>query len=286
MMSGSRRSASATPTRYRSGARTSTRGRGGTRARLRRALPADLALLPRLLRGGLPCTLLRDMQLVLTRALERRAAAFPARARHVLVRSRHGEASSTRRRVCPARRRRRRAGLGRRQPHAAVRGGYAGTYGYACIAIPPVKYEAHGIQTLKGTDQESCSLRYTWNVPPACGHRIRLTCAPRERPGRSRRAGAPRVAVDLDESTRPGVARRGAGSPAARVRTTQVSAHRPARARSRPRTRSAPVSSRSRALRSPRSRRASRRLRGTSGRGGSAPSPRRPQARSAPTAGM
>ena len=43
--------------------------------------------------------------------------------------------------------------------------GYEGTYEYSCIAIPPTKYEAYGIQVLNGTDQDMLSLRYTRNEP-------------------------------------------------------------------------------------------------------------------------
>ena len=37
--------------------------------------------------------------------------------------------------------------------------GYSGTCEYSCIAIPPTKYEAHGIHTWKGYDQDIVSLR-------------------------------------------------------------------------------------------------------------------------------
>ena len=44
----------------------------------------------------------------------------------------------------------------RTQPWEA---GYDGTSGYSCVAMPPRKYAAHGIQTENGTDQDMRSLR-------------------------------------------------------------------------------------------------------------------------------
>ena len=40
------------------------------------------------------------------------------------------------------------------EAHAVARRRIPGTYRYSCIAMPPVKYDAYGIQTLNGTDQE------------------------------------------------------------------------------------------------------------------------------------